>query len=303
MTTKLDFTARIAAIFLCAGLCRCSTGKEIAYSISTVDNNVCKRLTQHVVLYAIFVDSKSTLPWTEYDMASTMDSITKAIRWIEAQAASRDVGLDITLDYHRDEKGVLPIAAAFNRKTLSATVFFPKTGIKSVDRWADKVGKSALQSYPADTAKRTLTKVKPYDRERLIARIRDIHKTDNVALMYFINNYYKNEVSLALHTGSNVNPEYAIVSFKKPAVIAHEFLHLFGAMDLYVTPFDSQRKAKARKNWAMKEFPNEVMAFTYRNLDSLTISPITEYLIGWRKELDQHYVNMLLSRRLKVIKY
>jgi hypothetical protein len=283
----------------------CSGQKNITWHLPTVDNNVCKRLTGRVVLYAIFVDSKTTLPWTDYDMSSTLDSIRKAARWMEAQAQKRGTDLSIIVDMHRGKDGVLPISGAFSKRTLSTTLFTPKIwlGIRSVDRWADKVSKTALQSYPPDTATRTLTKVKPGDRERLIARLRDIHKTDNVALLFFINNYYKEEMSVALHTGSFSQPEYAIVSFKKPAVIAHEFMHLFGAIDLYVTPWDSKRKARARKAWAMKEFPNEVMAFTHRNLDSLNVSPITEYMVGWRRELDQHYVDMVLSKRLKIAKY
>lgn len=270
--------------------------------IATVDNNVCKHLYGRVVLYVIFIDTKYTHPWTEYDIQSTLDSVKLATSWIKEQSAKSNIPLDIQIAYHQDNKKIIPIEVQLPRKTVSATIF-SIGGIRSIDRWADKIGNIALTSFGTDTAKITRTKIKPKDRERLIARLRDIYKTDNVALMYFVNNYYTEETSFTLHTASDDNPEYAIVSFKHPAVIAHEFLHLFGALDLYITPFDNKKQAVKRKIFAMKEFPNEVMAFAYRNLDSLTISPFTEYLIGWKRELDEHYKQMIIGKKIKVIKY
>ncbi len=272
--------------------------------ISTVNNNVCKKLTEKVILYAIFVDSRYTNSWSTFDISSTTDSINKAIYWLERQAKERNINLDIELDFHQDSKRIIPIESNLPRKTLSASLF-TSTGIntRNIDRWADKVGKKALQIYGPDTSTITRTKINPKDRERLIARIRDIHKTDNVALMYFINNYYTDEISVALHIGSNNNPEYSVVSFKNPSVIAHEFLHLFGALDLYISPFDKNRKARKKKDFVMKNFPNEIMAFPYRNLDSLNISPLTEYLLSWDNELSKEHQQMLFGKKIKAAKY
>ncbi|MEM9052644.1 MAG: hypothetical protein AAGC47_11370 [Bacteroidota bacterium] len=270
--------------------------------IPTVNNNVCKKLKEKVVLYAIFVDSRYTNPWTEHDIYSTIDSIQVATNWIESEASNRGVPLNIEVIYHQDKKEIIPIEANLMRQTLSKTLFGPN-GVRYVDRWADKVAKTAMGIYGKDTTKVTRTKIVPKDRERLLARVRDEHKTDNVALVYFINNYYTNEVSVAIHTAQNFDPEYAIVSFKQPAVIAHEFLHLFGALDLYRTPFDSKRKANRSLSFAQSQFPNEIMAFPYRGLDSLTISPFTEYLVGWDRELDQKYEQMITRGKVRIAKY
>ncbi len=270
--------------------------------IPTVNNNVCKRLDKSVVLYAVFVDSEATNPWTTHDIESTLDSIRVAMQWVEGQAQDRCIPLNIEQDYHRTEKGVVPIEAKFTRKTLRATLS-SGSGVKNVDRWADKIGREVLKTFPKDTAQITKTEIKPKDRERLIARIRDDHKVDQVALMYFINNYYSQEISVAMHTGSHEDPEYAIVSYKEPAVVAHEFLHLFGALDLYMSPFNTRKNDLKRKAFAMKKFPDEIMAFAYRNLDSLSISPFTEYLIGWDNSLDEEYVKMITNKKIKVAKY
>lgn len=158
-------------------------------------------------------------------------------------------------------------------------------------------------AYGTDTARITRTKNNPSNTERLIARIRDIHKMDDVALFYFVNNYYQKDASVVLHSAAMDKIEYGVQSYKRPSVIAHEFLHLFGALDLYITPFDSRRSARKRKDFAMKEFPDEIMAFAYRDLDSLQISPLTEYLVGWRPQLDDRYVRMIIGKRIKVVKY
>jgi len=285
-------------------LAGCTIERQTLF-IPTVDNNVCKTLLGNVVLYAIFVDTKYTKPWSEYDVQSTLDSINKTVAWIEQTAANFGHYVDIKVCYHQDNRGSIPIAQDFPSKTLSGTLFsrFRGGNLKAIDRWANSIASVAGKSLPKDTSRLIKTKNSLNDRERLIARLRDIYRTDNVALMFFINNYYTNEVSVALYTGSDYEIEYAVVSYKKPAVIGHEFLHLFGAMDLYITPFDNKKKAQKKKNLAMKEFPTEIMAFPYRSLDSLNLSQLTRYCIGWDKQLDKRYQDMLFGKKLRAAKY
>lgn len=272
--------------------------------LASVDNNVCKKLQGSVILYAIFVDTKDTKPWSEYDIMSTLDSIQRAVDWINQKAKENKKFLSIELAYHSNNQKV-PIAMDLPKKTLSETLFQSNftAGLKAVHKWSDKIAVSAGKSLPPDTSKIITTKNTLADKERLIARLRDIHKTDNVAIMYFINNYFKNEVSIAFNTNSLSEIEYSVVSFKKPSIIAHEFLHLFGAWDLYISPFEGNKNDMKRKEFAMKEFPNEIMAFAYRDIDSLDISPFTKYCIGWEKSLDKRYADMILGKNIKPVKY
>ncbi len=278
--------------------------KDLIYRIPTVNNNVCKKLRGRAILYAVFVDSKDTKPWTEHDIFSAIDSIHSAINWIEKQAKNDSIVLYIDLVYHSNNN-IIPIENKFIKKTLSATLYNPNStiGIRNVDKWADVVAKQAAKSLGPDTSVHTKTKIQPLNRDKLIARLRDIYKTDNVALMYFINNYYTDEISVALHTAVDNNIEYAIVSFKNSPVIAHEFLHLFGALDLYISPLDKDKKAKKSKKFAMQEFPNEIMAFPYRKLEKLDICPFTKYLIGWSDSLDNKYKEMLIGKKIKLEVY
>ena len=275
--------------------------KNAIHHIPSVNNNVCKTLRENVVLYAIFVDTKYTCSWTEYDMESTLDSARKAMNWIEKQAKAEDIKLNIAVDFHKNGKAI-PIASNFSRRTLSGTLFY-SNGIRNVDRWADKIAKEALRPYGPDTSITTKTKIKPKDREKLLARLRDIYQTDNVTLIYFINNFYTDEISVALHALQDDSPEYGVVSFKNPGTIAHEFLHLFGAVDLYLSPFDHKKKMKKKKEFAMKEFPNEIMAFPHRRLSTLEVSPFSKYLIGWDTEMESKYKDMLIGKKIRIAKY
>ena len=272
--------------------------------LGSVDNNVCKKLYGNVILYAIFVDTKETKPWSEYDINSTLDSIDRAVDWISKKAEENNKPLKIMVQYSQINHKI-PIALDLPKKTLSSTLFqlpFSK-GLKDIHSWSDKIAAIASKSLPPDTSKIITTKNSLSDKERLIARLRDIYATDNVALVYFLNNYYKNELSVTFNIFSQTNIEYSVVSFKQPSVIAHEFLHLFGAWDLYITPFDNNKEAKRRKAFAMREFPNEIMAFAYRGIDSLDICPFTKYCIGWEKQLDKKYTEMILGKNIKPVKY
>lgn len=276
--------------------------------IGSVRNNVCKTMQKKTVLYAVFVDSEEINPWTEYDIQSTLDSIQVSVDWLGEQSKKNGKSLEILLEHGENtSKGnVIPFKENFRYKTLSGTLFKYidiSKGIDLVDDWSNKVSKDVARTLPDDTSEVVLTKNRSNNRERLVAKLRNKYQTDNIALMFFINNYYENEISVALHTSSGTETEYAIVSEKEPTVIAHEFLHLFGAWDLYISPFDRNIFAKWKKRRAMNRYPNEIMAFAYRNLDSLTISPLTKYLIGWDNELDKGEGKMFIKRRWKLLKY
>lgn len=270
-------------------------------AIPTRDNNVCKELKGHVVYYAVFVDSKYTGAWSTFDIESTLDSIKVAMCWLEAQAAERGIELDVEIVCHQQD-GTVPVKANLTGKDVIGTIL-RSNPVKQFDRWADKASKQAGRAFGPDTSEITLTKNSMKNAERLIARARDIHRTDDVGLVFMVNNYFSDDASVALHIGHDHHVEYVVQSFKDPSVIAHEFLHLFGALDLYKTPFDKGRKIKKQKEFAMKEFPDEIMAFQYRSLDSLGISELTEYCLGWKNELKKEYQQMLLGKRFTTPKY
>ena len=66
------------------------------------------------------------------------------------------------------------------------------------------------------------------------------------------------------------------------AVYAHEFLHAFGAIDMYaVGQFTEQQAAYAKRLW-----PNEIMHTSWKPFDQTAIGPMTAYLVGWHTAWD-----------------
>lgn len=291
-------------LILCISLIACKSYTRLG----TVRNNVCKVLEKKVVIFAVFVDSEGTHAWTEFDINSTMDSIKVGIDWLQKQAEKKGKSLSIELAQARNvsKNNVIPFKEDFKYKTLSATLFKYqdlRKGIAYIDEWSNNVSKDVGKMFPEDTSQIVLTDIRPNSREKLIAKLRNQYKTDNIALMFFINTYFENEMSITFHASSGTETEYAIVAEKQPAVIAHEFLHIFGAWDLYISPFDKGFVTKMRKRKAMQRYPDEIMAFAYRGIDSLTISPLTSYLIGWDKTMDEKASKGFVKRRWKLLEY
>jgi len=136
-----------------------------------------------------------------------------------------------------------------------------------------------------------------FTKERLIAQLRNKHKEEKVALMYFVNNYYKEDISVTLNTFSASEIEYSIVSYNRPVVIAHEFLHLFGASDLYRQLYNKKKK---NRKLAIKSFPNDIMLVTdYKNLAEVEVGALTQYLIGWKDTWDPKHEKLFYEGKFK----
>jgi hypothetical protein len=198
-------------------------------------------------------------------------------------------------------KKSIPVSVDLPRKSVIGTLVFPNTyyGAVKLNKWSDKIAQKAASTMEIKEKKRIPKAPAPKDKERLISKIRDDNKVETVALCYFVNNYFMEDVSVTMNTMSNSEIEYCIISYKYPGVIAHEFLHLFGAPDLYKNPFNKKQR---NKRIAAREFPDEIMINPQRNITSLDVSPVTSYLIGWQTTIDKKYERLFNEGRFKVIK-
>lgn len=73
--------------------------------------------------------------------------------------------------------------------------------------------------------------------------------------------------------------------------IIHEFLHLFGAVDLYETP----EQTKENSDRMEKMYPKEVMHNHYFPLKELQLSPLTAWLVGLSDKEEPWFESFLLS--------
>jgi len=261
--------------------------------------NVCKSLKGDVLLYVVFVDGKYTSPWTEYDIQSTMDSIKIAVNWIKQQATEDNIKLNIITDYYLGKEFSI-IKRDLPEQTLLKTATSPNLykGIDNLNKWSDYISKKVGVSFNL-TDKEGIPEIKqPKNKERLIAYLRDYHKVESVALLLMVNNYFKDDISIQANTMSDEDVEYSVVSFKYPAVIAHNFLHLFGAADLHESPY---RKNDKNIKFAEREFPNEVMQNPYaKDISKLSVSPFNKYLIGWTDSIEPKYGELFFEKNIKI---
>lgn len=258
-------------------------------------NNVCKVLKNDVLLYFVFIDTRTTYPWTEFDILSTIDSIHLAERWLEKQAESAGIELNIKTDYYiGDEFTTISRNLPKDNVAMTLSELGYSKGVSDLNRWGDYVSKTIGESLFIREKDGIPTTKKPSTKERLTAHLRDEYNVESVALMFFVNNYFKEDLSIVINTMNNDDIEFAIVSYKYPSEIAHYFIKLFGGIDLYKS---SERKSNREVKFAEEYFPNDIMQSPKdKNLRDLSIGEFTAYMIGWKDNLNPQFSRLLNDR-------
>lgn len=278
--------------FLIAAFLLSSMGIQRIDYRHSVKKNVCKDFKNDVLAYFIFVDSKETSPWTEYDIRSTLDSINIAVNWFNQQAGKNNVPLKLKTNYYIG-KPYSTVKRNLSQGTVEKTLKSSglKNGFKDLNLWADAIAKKVGSTFNIPD-KDGIPEIKnPRNKERLVAYLRDESSLESVALIFMVNNYYRDDISIAVNTYNTDDVEFAIVSYKYPAEIAHNILSLFGAAPMYKSTF---RKSEKKIKTLSQNFPNDIMQDPYgKNIYSLTIGEYTKYLIGWSDHLNNKYDPLL----------
>ncbi|MBN1117586.1 MAG: hypothetical protein JXA77_10295 [Bacteroidales bacterium] len=265
--------------------------KRIDYK-DGIKNNVCKELKNNVLVYFIFVDTKETAPWTEFDMSTTLDSMKVAISWIEEQAKKNGQTLKILSDYYiGNEYTTIKKNLEYGTVYNTATTPNLHKGLSELNKWADGIAARVGKEVQIST-KDGIPEIKnPKNKERLAAHLRDEKQVESVALLFMVNNYFRNDISLSINHMNNEDVEFAIVSYKYPSIIAQNILNLFGAADLSESIY---RKNDKKIKLAAEYFPDDIMQDVYgKGINNFKIGEYTQYLIGWSDELNSKYQNLL----------
>jgi len=259
--------------------------------------NVCKDLKHEALLYFIFVDNKTTAPWTEFDIQSTIDSVNIAIRWLQEQAKLNNIPLHIKSDYY-----IGPEYSTVNKSLPQGSVYKTvtepnvRTGLNTLNSWADGIAKRAGTTLNIPEKDGIPDIKNPRNKERLIAYLRDAYQVESVALLFMVNNYFKTDISIQVNTFDTEDVEFAVVSYKYPSEIAHNFLHLYGAADMYKSPF---RRNEKKIKQLEQLFPNEIMLDPYaKNISKLEMSDYTKYLVGWKDKPEVGLVEFYSDKSL-----
>lgn len=241
--------------------------------------NVCKKLKGRVLVYVVFVETKQTSTWDDFDINTTRDSINKAVKWIEKQAEKSNVSdLSFDVEYYRNDTSQYIYQ---NLSTPVKKILSKPEGAVEINAWTDKIAKK-------------IAGVK--NRERLIAKLRDEHNVESVVLMFMVNNYYRAGYSYTLNTQSVDDVEYSLIGTKEPTLIASEIMSLFGAHYMYSHPSVLDKKNRAK----LKEiFPYDIMASPEKPIGQLYVGEITQYYLGWKDEINAEYDNIIKENKYK----
>lgn len=262
----------VSAVFLLS----LTPGEREIDSIFGRDHNVCKKLQGKVLVYLVFVETADSSPWTDFDLNSTVDSVSTAIQWLNETAVNEKINLTIRFNTLNQNDSLKIIKQKLGGHIPD--LIYKKEGLDKIDKWTNKIIK---------------IKTGEKNRLQLITKLRNDFETENVALLFMVNYFYKEDFIFSFNTTNSNDVEYSILSTKRPNLIAQNILNLFGAPYLYHHPSTVNKRDTKQLN---KIFSNDVMANTTTDLRKLTIGEITRYFIGWTDSLDENYEKMVKEK-------
>lgn len=273
----------IATITLLA----CQSIKEID-SRWARDNGIGAKLEGKTVVYTVFIDSKESLFWTGFDIASTKDSLNKVFKWTEKQAKRYGKNLEIIPEYykagsHKTFKKKLPydkLSDAFKKDEMKDQ--------SKLNKWALSVIKKAEKSIKLAPGVKLPAKPRLKGFDKVVAKLKKKHNADNVAIFFMLNNYYTIDVSAIINSMSNEeHTEYAINSGKNTNTLCNQLLSLFGAQGL--NPDYNTRYKVKNIEMAKTDFPNDIMVNFKKDISNLNVGKFTAFMLGWRDNIDNKY--------------
>ena len=287
----MKFLTRLTLCFLLFMVSAAPVFRHVDFK-EAMYKNVCKELKGDVLLYFVFIDTKETSPWTDFDIRSTLDSVAVVSKWLTEKAQTNHIQLTVKTNYYIG-KPYATVNKNLPNGSVKNTLYEPsvKKGMKVLNDWGDDVAKKIGTTFNL-SPKDGIPEVKSLrTKERLIAYLRDQYSVESVALVFMVNNYYRVDISVPVNSFSNKDVEFAIVSYKYPSEIAHNVLSLFGAAPLFKSVY---RQTNSKIEYAAKVFPNDIMQDPYaKNIAKQEIGPLTKYLLGWTSQLPNEYEKLL----------
>lgn len=261
------------------------TGEEPIKPYSPAKNaGSAKALTGKNIIISVFIDDSESTMDTQTE-SEILNNTREAADWLEAEAQKRGITAQI-ITGKEDHNLIL-------RYKYSGT-------ITDTDYNYDDI----------------LLMLKTLKIDSLYSTITEEYGEANIAVILFLN---KPGRSFSLFSDSAAMPENLLagelnpIDFRyfdvcvlfayqvytenvyNPYIIAHELLHLYGAVDLYYKYSGNLQNdaMQAEKSIIAKRFfPNEIM---YHHTPPNEISDLTAYLIGWEETVPIKYAYLLYN--------
>lgn len=267
-------------------LAACSTVKEMDTRWGR-DNGIGAKLEGKTVVYTIFIDSKNSLFWNGFDIASAKDSLNRSFAWIQEQAEVNGQSLEIIPEYYKAGS-----KQTFKKKLPYDKVSdaFAKDAMKDMsklDKWAEGIVKRAEKTVKLPKGVKLPAKPRLKGFDKFVAKLKLKHGAENVAVFFMLNNYFMVDASAVMNSMSTEGTEYAINSGKNTNLLTSQLLCLFGAQFLN-TSENSRYKIK-NIEMAEQDFPNDVMVNDQSDIQHLEIGAFTAFMLGWSESADSKY--------------
>lgn len=222
-------------------------------------------LTQPTALYSVYLDFEDNA-WTQEDRQFQAGQLSLALDWLREKG--KDYGAELALTAQQEEPSLA------RQASYDGPIGDGKAPLVSeFDRWAQEVcrqlgGKSdqervgVLFFLPATGQSYTV-----------------VYKPE-----YKENYYYEYSVIF------QYRPHQLENQWAGPAVLAHEILHLFGAVDLYP---GQQSLPQELAEQVIQRYPDEIMYTVYQEGKTVSLeeipqqlSPFTAYRVGLTRDLE-----------------
>lgn len=222
------------------------------------------KLKGDIYLMLFFIDTVEE-EWMEEDVEEAMRELENAQQWILSQAKDYNVEIRFHNDYFDTAEEILVM-----------TTHDMGDSFKLFEKTMQQLGHYDY---------RTFFKKQDFDFEN-----------ENICALFFVKHEGRSHAFGRSRKipATILYPDNTIIRFKnKPEIIrrsnmkwstiAHEFLHLFGAKDLYDRYDNKSRSALPRylAKKAQRLWPNSIMLSSGNS--NLKIDEYTTYLIGWNK--------------------
>jgi len=231
-------------------------------SYPTINSGSAKKLEGSIYVVTFFV---SETPWDENEKMDLFKKLRDAESWLEWKA--KEYGKTV-----RFVNGVHGLFESFEVEVVPDYEAGPATDI--AERYLTKAG------LPADVGYSAWVKRNSGCDQSLIFVIANKPGRGYANPLGGDNDWA--EGTVLFHSSGRPLESSSII---------HEFLHLFGAVDLYET--DAQTKENSDR--MEKMYPKEVMHNHYYPLKELQLSPLTAWLVGLSDKQEPWFDSFLLS--------
>lgn len=224
-------------------------------------------LKGNIYVLSVFISEPGN-PWTYDEKLETYQKQRTAQNWLKDQAAAYNTGIDFSEGQYGLEKDIVMENIHIGQRTYA----------EKTDWLIDIISHPSINYvYPN-------------------ALLNWIHANSDCSNVLVIVYAKETGVGYALPYSWQMSDKYFLEtcilysnyidgSELTAASIAHEILHLFGAWDLYETYAQTgEREEKAREL-----FPDAIMLRVNFNINELTLSPLTAWLVGLTEKNEPFY--------------